>query len=98
MRRNIVALALVTASLGVVGSTLAGSWSSSKKTPAAAAPARRSAPRMIVKQDVFRPPKRAPAVRAARRLPATGFDLQAAVSLGIALVAGGSLLRLLPRS
>ena len=98
MRQNIVALALVTASLGVVGSTLAGSWSSAKKTPAAAAPARRSVPRITVKKDVFRPPRREPAARASRHLPATGFDLKAAVSLGIALVAGGSLLRLLPRS
>ena len=97
MRRNIVALALVTASLGVVGSTLAGSWSSATEAPAAA-PARIREPRMPVKKEVFRPPKREPAARAPRHLPATGFDLQAAVSLGIALVAGGSLLRLLPRS
>jgi hypothetical protein len=97
MRRNILALALVTASLGVVGSTLAGNWSSATKAPVAA-PAKSREPRMTAKKDVFRPPRREPAARAPRHLPATGFDLQAAVSLGIALVAGGSLLRLLPRS
>ena len=86
MGRKLVALALVAASLGAVGSMLAVGSSATAK------------PRVTATKHFFVPPtrhvRRKSAPRRPARLPATGLDLSVLASAALALIAAGFLLRI----
>ena len=93
MKWKVVALALVTASLGIVGSTVAGSWSPRSKPRHAALVHVAAAPHPVPRKQVFRPPRLVRAARPPTQLPRTGFGLESVAELAVVLLAAGLLLR-----
>jgi hypothetical protein len=95
VRRKLIVLGIVAASIGAAAAVASGSHSQPRAhvrvAPAVMRPLPRAVPRRSAVRHVFKPP--VVEVRAVKVLPPTGFGLGSVAALALALVAAGLLFR-----